>query len=137
MRKEYRLRIYETASGGAMVFVLMEAEDGQMLNFIIDTGAPITLIDQKHFHEKRTPTSSVQRMKWGNASIDYVNEEIRMRFQSGFLIKMKVAISDLQTINSSISWLGFEPVDGLLGADFLLRYKAVLDFFSEKMVLTI
>lgn len=110
----------------------------KVARIIIDTGASKTVFDktqiekfvsQRNFdvHEKmssglgtntmQSQTTLLKKIKIGAIEIhDY-----------------KAVLLDLSHVNQSYAQIGFEAVDGVLGSDILLQYKAVIDY--EKKVL--
>ena len=49
--------------------------------------------------------------------------------------EFEVAVLDLSTINIAYRQLGHPEVLGVIGGDILMKYKAVIDYGKEKMVL--
>lgn len=110
----------------------------KVARIIVDTGASKTVFDktriekfvtERNFdvHEKmssglgtntmQSQTTRIKKMKVGEIEIqDY-----------------KAVLLDLSHVNQSYEQIGLAPVDGVLGSDILLHYKAVIDY--EKKIL--
>jgi hypothetical protein len=110
----------------------------KVAKIIIDTGASKTVFDktriekfviERNFdvHEKmssglgtntmQSQTTSIRKIKVGEIEIlDY-----------------KAVLLDLSHVNQSYKQIGLAPVDGVLGSDILLQYRAVIDY--EKKIL--
>jgi len=110
----------------------------KVAHVIIDTGASKTVFDKTRIakyvsdktFEKHDSLSSglgtntmqseqvfIKKLKIGDLEID------------GY----KTILLDLSHVNQSYHQIGLKPVDGVLGSDLLLKYKAVIDY--EKKVL--
>ncbi len=46
---------------------------------------------------------------------------------------MQFICLDLANINQSFELIKIKPVDGVIGGDFLLQYKAVIDYGKKQM----
>ena len=110
----------------------------RVARIIVDTGASKTVFDrtriekfvnERNFdvHEKmssglgtntmKSQTTTIQRMKIGMIEIQ----------------NYRAVLLDLSHVNQSYEQIGLKPVDGVLGSDILLQYKAVIDY--DKKVL--
>ena len=57
---------------------------------------------------------------------------------SSLLIQNYQAILlDMKHVNESYKMMGLPPIDGVLGSDMLMKFKAVIDFDKEILKLTI
>lgn len=112
--------------------------NGKSAHVIIDTGASKTVFDKKRIkkyvkvkkfnqHDKlssglgtNTMTSqftNIQKIKIGKIEIE----------------NYSAVLLDLSHVNHSYNQVGLKAVEGVLGSDILLKYKAVIDY--EKKIL--
>jgi len=110
--------------------------NGIPADFIIDTGASISLIDKNHAEKygfknaNRNGTGQISGFG-GNAEVTiggYPDIEI-----SGVELKsIKMYVTNLGKINSRLNEWGIFPV-GILGADFLNKNKVIIDYYSRQI----
>lgn len=110
----------------------------KVANVIIDTGASKTVFDKKRI------AKYVTNKKFGkhdNLSSGLGTSTMKSHFTSIKKIKIgeieildyKTILLDLSHVNKSYHQVGLPQIDGVLGSDILLKYKAVIDY--EKKVL--
>ena len=107
-------------------------------NLLVDTGASKTVFDlkriQKFVNKKKRTFESFGSNSTGLGTTT---------LQSHFTIVDEFCISDLilqnyqailldmKHVNRSYKMLGLPPIDGVIGSDMLLKYKAVIDYEQE------
>ncbi len=117
-----------TSSGFLSGEVLLEGVD-RPLNFIIDTGASITVVSEK-LVEQEDLASLIQptRMRvFGAAGISEDVKRISLpKVSLGTLVREQVsaAILDLESLNETSGFMQ----SGILGGNFLRHYRLSLDF---------
>jgi predicted aspartyl protease len=113
---------------------------GKPFILVLDTGASKTAFDQTlllQAHELAVVTSS-DRLSTGlgtntMASSTAIIDTLHI---GNFLVEtFEVAVLDLSTINIAYSQLGHPEILGVLGGDILMKYKAVIDYGKEVLVL--
>jgi predicted aspartyl protease len=113
---------------------------GKPFILVLDTGASKTAFDQTlllQAHELAVVTSS-DRLSTGlgtntMASSTAIIDDLHI---GNFLVDtFEVAVLDLSTINIAYSQLGHPEILGVLGGDILMKYKAVVDYGREMLVL--
>ena len=124
-----------TASGFLSSEVNIEGIE-RPLNFIVDTGASVSVLSQKVAEaEEITRFTQATRMKiFGAAGIaENVGMLLLPRIQIGNHAREKVAaaVLDLDTINETA---GFVQT-GVLGGNFLRQYRVIFDFQRSVLVL--
>jgi hypothetical protein len=106
---------------------------------VIDTGASKTVLDINLincYKEVETPLTEIESMGIGDTSIETKSGMIReMKLGDETLYNLNVALIDLSQLNILYHRFTNEKISGLIGSDFLVRYKATIDF--KKMVLTL
>lgn len=113
--------------------------DGQNRYWVIDTGASKTVFDKnlkKYYSILDGESDEIH-----TAGVGEQVQEISMGVLNQFGVKkltiknMKVAILDLSHINELYSKATDINICGLLGGDFLMKYKAVIDYKQKRLVL--
>jgi predicted aspartyl protease len=114
--------------------------NGKEANLILDTGASKTVFDEEKIvpflghndleEEERLSTGlGTTTMKSKSVIIDKIelNELVIQNYEATIL--------DLKHVNQSYEKMGLEPIDGILGGDILVDYKAVIDYEKKELVL--
>jgi hypothetical protein len=119
--------------------LLIEARINDIsLNLIIDTGASRTVFDKKilegcfNGHEME-----LQNIQSAGIMADQIESKMAIadvfRIGNLELNKYPVIMIDLEAINKLYLKVAGEKIHGLLGSDFLLKMRAIIDY--EKLVL--
>ncbi len=122
--------------------ILVKIEiDGIQGDMIIDTGASVTVIDQKLFPEKIKDKTSTTSMQSG--SVNGKIEEVSL-FKAGCikiggrkLKDIQLAAMDLDYVNEMYNKYLNRKIIGLLGCDFCVRYRTIIDLSASKIILNI
>jgi hypothetical protein len=110
----------------------------KVARIIVDTGASKTVFDKTNiekfvteryfdFHEKMSSGLGTNTMQSQLALIK------KIQLGDIEILDYKAVLLDLSHVNHSYQQIGLLPVDGVLGSDILLQYKAVIDY--EKKIL--
>lgn len=112
--------------------------DGIQGDMIIDTGASVTVIDNQLFPEKKEAENGVS-MQSGSVSGQIENVRLIQAQQvcigNKKFKKMQLAEIDLEYVNKMYHNHLKRKIIGLLGCDFLFRYKAVIDYGKKELSL--
>jgi predicted aspartyl protease len=112
--------------------------NGKVANVIVDTGASKTVFDKtaiekfvnhKSFEEHDQLSSGLGT----NTMISQTTTIKKIKIGLAEIENYKTVLLDLSHVNNSYSQIGLKQVDGVLGSDILLEYKAVIDY--DKKVL--
>ncbi|MGZ4117374.1 MAG: retropepsin-like aspartic protease [Bacteroidia bacterium] len=112
--------------------------NGKVANVIVDTGASKTVFDKtaiekfvnhKSFEEHDQLSSGLGT----NTMISQTTIIKKIKIGLAEIENYKTVLLDLSHVNNSYSQIGLKQVDGVLGSDILLEYKAVIDY--DKKVL--
>lgn len=112
--------------------------NNKVAQIIIDTGASKTVFDKTRIAKfvKDTHFDTHEKLSTGlgtNTMTSQITVLKKISLGEIQLNDYKTVLLDLSHVNQSYESLGLKPVDGVLGSDLLLQYKAVIDY--EKKVL--
>ncbi|MDO9512676.1 MAG: aspartyl protease family protein [Bacteroidales bacterium] len=117
--------------------------NGKAANFIIDTGASRTIFDISLFRDFADFTDddlyiNEQPSAGINADINEHHSLNLGEFTAGQLHinNFPVLLLDLSNVNHTYSALNLPPIDGILGSDFMLKHKAVINYSKRVLRLT-
>lgn len=113
---------------------------GKPFTVVLDTGASKTAFDkamlfQAYEHAIVTMSDRLST-GLGTNNMESSTAIITDLYIGKLLIdEFEVAVLDLSTINIAYGQLGHPEVLGVLGGDILMKYKAVIDYGKEKLLL--
>lgn len=113
--------------------------EGRAISLILDTGASRTIIG-KHL-TTNFPTITDDTQDFFAAGInaekmEVVQVVIPEILLGNFTLKnLTVFSSDLDEISELYRQMAGQPIDGLLGSDFLVKYQATINFKTRKLIL--
>ncbi|PQJ31162.1 hypothetical protein BST92_04145 [Nonlabens arenilitoris] len=111
--------------------------NGETGRFIIDTGASATCINQE-LSEKYQLTSEEMNQQIGTASgslIPQIAHHNIMQLGNWIDNDCSLLTMDMSFINQALKAEGMRSIQGLLGADFLIKSKAIIDYSGKKIYL--
>lgn len=112
--------------------------DNQLFNFLLDTGASHTCLHTEAA-KRLTLTTTISEEKAtgiGEVYLERLDTTVNSLTIGLCVIKdFALAIIDLSHVNQTIEKMGCEPIDGVLGADILLGYKAIIDYENNRLFL--
>jgi predicted aspartyl protease len=124
---------------GDGVHLMVEAKSGRKkIRLIVDTGASKTVFDksrfEKHFPDQNMKDSDALTTGLGTNTFPGATAKVpSLRFGDLKVKNFDVLVLDLSHVNNSYLLLGFQPFDGVLGSDFLLKYNALIDFQASML----
>jgi hypothetical protein len=136
---EIPLKLVELENENYHILIEIRFSDNEPQMWVIDTGASKTVLDINlinHFTEVETPLTEIESMGIGDSKIETRSGRIHeLNLGETILYDLNVALIDLSQLNILYHQFTNEKITGLIGSDFLVRYKANIDF--KKLVLTI
>ena len=114
--------------------------EGHPLNVIIDTGASHSCFDLD-FVRQLSPEISMEDNDGLNVGVGTSDFESKLsticNFRMGrFLLKQyDVVLLDMSNINQAYEMMHKPLIHGILGSDFLMKYKAVIDYGNRVLTL--
>ncbi len=112
--------------------------DGKPCDLLIDTGASQTVFDKASVHtvklKGKKPEIQSSGIHAGELNTDIGKVK---KFKLGELKckNWQVVTIDLSHVNELYQKFSDKKVSGLLGSDFLLQYKALIDYKRKELVL--
>lgn len=100
--------------------VVQATVDGHTGNFILDTGAEVTLLNQRYF------AGGVPTAPTGAGATGPLPRTASYR--AGSFVWQNLRLTDISLTTTDLTHLGAAPLLGLLGADLLGQYAVTLDY---------
>ena len=113
---------------------------GYTLNMLIDTGASLTAFDLSRIRQI-FPNSKILPYKSnftgiGNAQAEIFETEIdKLCLGPVQMKKCKVLLLELESINSAYAVYDLPRIDGVIGGDWLVKFKAKIDYKEQFITL--
>ena len=114
--------------------------NGKKALLIIDTGASRSVFDETRIidfighsnlaeHDKLSTGLGTNTMTSKKVMLDTLD------LNGLILNNYEATLLNLHHVNESYQKIGLAPIDGILGGDILMNYKAVIDYKNEVLVL--
>lgn len=132
MRHKIKLQIVEIEAKNVHLFVEIKVGD-KPCRMLVDTGASKTVFDAeqvlKYVKEKKIKQHESKSVGLGVSEMETKVVKIK-KLQIGQLkIKqLEVAILDLAHVNETYKGIKLPEIDGVMGGDLLMKYKAVIHY---------
>ena len=140
MKHTIPLELLELAKADYHLTVKSFFKDGEELTWVIDTGASKTVVDRTlsccYEAETHDEGTEVRSAGIGTGSLD-TSTGILHPFSLGDcpVPSLNVALIDLSHINDLYLHAASRKICGLIGCDFLLKHKAVVDYSRMVLIL--
>lgn len=121
--------------------LFIELEIGEKASrLLLDTGASKTVFDKekvlKFVTEKKIRKHESKSVGLGVSNVETRIVKLKnLRFGNMKMDKIEVAVLDLDHVNQTYKLMKLKEIDGVLGSDFLMKYKAIINY--EKRLMTI
>ena len=104
--------------------------NGTAADFILDTGAGATIIDEKSADKFGLATTESENTAAGAGGNMTLKEAVADRIEiDGFVLeKFTVHVMELAHINDALTQTGMPVAEGVIGADILSAGKAIIDY---------
>ena len=129
------IRLKKTKSQHLVALLEVNSTEGL---FLIDTGASNSCISadkEVHF----TLIAKENMLELSGAGSEKLEAKPTTKssiaYNGLFLVTLKFFLLDMTSINNSLSEQGNEMIDGIIGADFLKKTNALIDYKSKKLFL--
>lgn len=130
--KKTKLLKSELTGGGYHLFLTVKVNDVRC-RFLLDTGASNTVVD-KGFFVKKFGAKKVKTIKQETTGLhSSVSESYYAAIKKLSVGKIEslncnVALIDLSHVNSTYAKIKQPKIHGIIGSDFLLKFKAIIDY---------
>lgn len=123
-----KLELKKMPSGHLHIFGQLNGVNG---NFILDTGAGATVIEEKNkekFH-MQTEESEEQATGAGGTGIQMqTSKKNNLKTGELELTELNLMLMNLDHVNNAFESMGLEKIDGVIGADILTNNRAIIDY---------
>jgi predicted aspartyl protease len=114
--------------------------NGKGAILLIDTGASKSVFDKTRIgnfitHSEFETNEQLSTGLGTNSMESHTTVIDEISLGSLVLKNYKAVILDLSHVNLSYTKIGLEPIDGVLGSDILLDYKATIDYGNKQLTL--
>ena len=113
--------------------------NGQEYDLLIDTGASHTIFDATLFPEASADKIAEHKIQSAGIQAGELKSSIGhiKKFKLGDLkyVNWTVVMIDLSHVNGLYQKFSKKRVAGLIGSDFLLKHKAIIDYKKRELVL--
>jgi len=123
-----KLKIKKMPSGHLHLLGKLNGIDG---NFILDTGAGATVIEEKNKGKFKMNTKDAEEKATGAGGTNIQmqsSEKNNFKFDKIEFSNLNLLLMNLDHVNSAFESMGLEKVDGVIGADILTNYNAIIDY---------
>lgn len=139
MKTKLKLKIVSLDDEGFHLFVAAKI-NGKIANLLVDTGASKTVFDFnriERFAEKNLVRANEQLSTGLGTNTMKSHQLIFRKVELGDLVIKNYSchLLDLSHVNASYEQLKKKPLDGVLGGDLLVKYRAKIDYASGTLVL--
>ena len=125
-----RLEMKKMPSGHLHLFGQLNGVDG---NFILDTGAGVTVIEEKNKEKFFMQSEKSDRRAAGAGGTvmqTQTSDNNNLKIEELELNELNLMLMNLDHVNKAIENMGLEKIDGVIGADILTNNKAIVDYFN-------
>lgn len=114
--------------------------NGKVANLLIDTGASRTVFDlnrmDKFINKKDLKKNDQLSTGLGtNSMVSHVSEIKKLDLGGLIIANYDAIFIDLSHVNKSYENIKLKPIDGVIGSDILLQFKAVVNYDKMELVL--
>jgi hypothetical protein len=131
------IELCELESGTYHPLVQARFNDENAGWWVIDSGASKSVFDKTldaHYQPDEHPVKQATGL--GKDLVETASGEINELWLGPFQFgPLTIALIDLSHINQEYARFSDRQIVGLLGSDFLIRYKAVIDYGRQELVL--
>ena len=112
--------------------------NGKTARFVVDTGASRTVFDKDkilnyinnpEFSEKEGISAGIG----GTDISSFIFDIEELSFGELKITDYQAVAMDLSNVNDSYAMINLPPIDGVLGGDLLVKYKAVISYRLKKI----
>lgn len=122
------------------IFMLSVLIENHPLQLILDTGAGSTVLDIGIAEQNNFTIKEIEEKTGGLGTSDmtaYKTEPVEIKIGHLAITPLPIACLDLSHVIKTLLNKGAQgPIHGVLGADILLKHKAIIDYGSNMLFLS-
>lgn len=139
MKHKIKLDVRELEKKNYHLFITLTVK-GKSCRLLLDTGASKTVFDTERVLQfvdnKKIKANESKSVGLGVSEMETKVVILKQIVTKKFTLKkMEVAVLPIAHVNETYIKLGFPPIDGVLGSDFLMKTKAVINFRTQLLIL--
>lgn len=132
MKYKIKVEICELEKNNYHLFVTLKIGN-QNARLLVDTGASKTVFDSERVlqfvQEKKIKTNDSKSVGLGVADMETKVVKLKeITLGKMHLNKLEVAVLPIGHVNQTYQQINLPPIDGVLGSDFLMKHKAVINY---------
>lgn len=140
MKHKIRIEIREIERKNYHLFINLEV-NRKPCRLLIDTGASKTVFDTERVLQfikaEKIQSQELKSVGLGASDMETSVAKIKeVKIGKLRISKMEIALLPIAHVNVTYSQIQLPPIDGVLGSDFLMKYKAVIDYHKSVLRLT-
>ncbi len=119
-------------------FLIKGKVNGYSVNFVLDTGASGSCLDGHRVEKLGLTTEASDEKATGLGISEMEKSEVlieELLLSIFHKTNYTMAVIDLSHVNYALENAALERIDGIIGADFMMEYQAVIDYKTEQMYL--
>jgi len=139
MKYKIKIEICELEKKNYHLFVIIKIGD-QTSRLFVDTGASKTVFDSERVlqfvHEKKIKKNDSKSVGLGVAEMETKVVKLKnVTIGKLSLNKLDVAILPIGHVNQTYKQINLPPIDGVLGSDFFMKFKAVINYRKAEIII--
>ena len=140
MKIKIPLQIIELEPGNYHIIIKGVFANETTGNWVVDTGASKTVFNKnrvEHYSVLEGETDEIHTIGPGEQRTEIQLAKIDLKIGTQTIMNLKVALLDFTQINELYQQTTGLKICGLIGSDFLIKHRAVIDYKRELLTLTI
>jgi predicted aspartyl protease len=107
---------------------------------LVDTGASKTVFDSERVlqfvKEKKIKTNDSKSVGLGVAEMETMVVKLKnLTIGKLSFAKLEVAVLPIAHVNETYRQINLPPIDGVIGSDFFMKYKAIINYRNGEVVI--
>lgn len=138
MKIRIPLKVIKLEEGNYHLIAAGKFSDGSIVHWALDTGASKTVFDKnlEQYYALDECSEKIQSVGIGEKLMEVQYAAVQPFMLGKYKIEnLKVALFDLEYINEFYNRAAGLIICGLIGSDFLLKNKAVIDYKNKVLIL--
>ena len=139
MKYKIKMDVCELEKKNYHLFISLKI-GGKSARLLVDTGASKTVFDSQRVlqfvKEKKIKTNDSKSVGLGVAGMETKVVKLKdLTIGKLSLSKLEVAVLPIAHVNETYGQINLPPIDGVLGSDFFMKYKAIINYLNAEVVI--